>query len=189
MRKIYISAGHSNVASSDRGAASGKFIEGELTVELRDLIVAELRLLGIEPVTDPNKNALSETLRLFRNLTTSKCIVFDIHWNAASPAATGVETLIPAQFSNFELQLANAISEVTSTTLGLRKRGSTNNRLGVKTELASHHGSLGWMRLTGENVLLEVCFITNANDMKAYNMYKKNLAKEIARVLAEYSKK
>ena len=42
MRKIFISAGHSNKQGTDRGASGNGFIEGELTVELRDLIVSEL---------------------------------------------------------------------------------------------------------------------------------------------------
>jgi len=82
MRTIFLSAGHSdgsNPSIKDRGAADNGFIEGLLTIELRDLIVKELNLLGIKPVTDQNSNALSQTLNFFRNKTTPDSLVIDIH--------------------------------------------------------------------------------------------------------------
>ena len=182
-RDIYISAGHSNFLSKDRGAVGNGFIEGELAVEFRNLVIAELRKLGAKVITDPDSNVLRETLAFFRNKTTNDCIVLDIHWNSATPRATGTETLIPSQNTTFERTLAQKLSETVSDTLGIPLRGTN----GVKTELESHHGSLGWMRLTGENVLMEVCFISNAADMKKYQTNKNLLAQRIAKVLFDFS--
>jgi N-acetylmuramoyl-L-alanine amidase len=187
MRKIFISAGHSNRAGRDRGATGNGFIEGELTVELRNLIISELNKLGVKPIVDGDNTILSETLNFFRNLTTPNCIVLDLHWNAAAPTATGTETLIPSNPSQFEINLAEALSKAVNETLGIRLRGNHKGKLGVKTEAESHHGRLGWMRLTGENVLMEICFITNSSDMNAYQKNKNTLAKKIAEVLYSFA--
>jgi len=184
MKKIFLSAGHSNTKGRDRGASGNGYIEGELTVELRNLIVIELRKLGITPIVDSDNSIFSETVNFFRNRTTKDCIVVDLHWNAATPQATGTETLIPAQHTKFERELAQAISEVIGQTLSIPLRGVK----GVKTELESHHGRLAWMRLTGENILPEICFITNSRDMSSYQQNKRLLAERIANVLYEFAR-
>jgi len=48
---------------------------------------------------------------------------------------------------------------------------------------------LGWFRFTGQQVLLEVCFITNAKEMEMYIAKRDAVAKEIANVIANYAKK
>jgi N-acetylmuramoyl-L-alanine amidase len=44
------------------------------------------------------------------------------------------------------------------------------------------------MRLKGENILIEMCFITNANDMASYQANKVQLAESLADVLIKYAK-
>lgn len=181
MRKIFISAGHS---PKKPGAAGNGYREELLAIELRDLIVKELTNIGVTATIDSNQNALAESIIFFKKLLAIDSIALDIHWNAAAnPAATGTETLVPGTYSSFEYSLAAQLSEDVSTTLGIRKRGAN----GVKTELESHHGRLGWMRLTGENILMEVCFITNPQDMKQYQANKLALAKKIALTLKSYT--
>ena len=180
MRTIYVSAGHSNKVGKDRGASGNGFIEGELTVEQRDLIVKELKKLGAKIVVDDNDSILAQTIAFFKNKTTKDCILVDLHWNAATPQATGTEVLVPATPTKFETDLATDLSKVIANTLGIKNRG-------VKTELQSARKSLGWMRLTGENVLIETCFISNKNDMESYQKNKEELAKRIAIVLFEYA--
>lgn len=182
MRNIYISAGHSNVLSRDRGATGNGFIEGELAVEQRDLIKKELIKLGVTPIVDGDNTILSQSINFFKNLTSSDSIVLDLHYNAATPQATGVEVLIPSKNTQFEKELAKEITDKISDVLGIKNRG-------VKTEAQSHHGRLGWMRLTGENILVETCFISNKNDMQRYQENKCVLAKEIALILYKRAQK
>lgn len=178
MRKIFISAGHSTDPAEDMGAYGNGCKEGVLAAELRTLISTRLQNVhGVTAIVDGDDTVLSETLRKFKNLTSSDAIVIDIHFNAsANEAATGTEVLVPAMPSSFEQFLAKEFSDVTAEALGVKNRG-------VKTELDSHHGRLGWMRLKGENILLEVCFISNARDMKHYHDYKHELAKRYAEVI------
>jgi N-acetylmuramoyl-L-alanine amidase len=188
MRKIFISAGHSNRSGRDRGASGNGFIEGDLTVEFRNLLVSELKKLGVKAIVDKDDSISSQTLNFFRNLTTNTCIVLDIHWNAANATATGTETLIPSQNTDFERRLAAKLSEVVANRLKIPLRGRHAGFSGVKTEAESHHGRLGWMRLTGENVLMEICFISNPNDMRSYQENKVQLASDIANVLVEFAR-
>lgn len=187
MRKIFISAGHSTRQGRDRGATGNGFIEGVEAADFRRLLVQELKVLGNVPIVDVDDSILSETLAFLRNKTTNKCIVLDIHFNSASSTATGTETLIPSENTPFERQLAKALSDVMSNILSIPLRGNHAGLRGVKTELESHHGRLGWMRLTGENVLIELCFISNINDMRSYQNNKVTLAKEMAKILFRFS--
>lgn len=182
MRKIFISAGHGNVPGKDMGAAGNNYVEGKEAAILRELIARKLsNIHGITAVLDDDKNVLSDTLRYFKALTTPDSIVVDIHFNAGPTTATGTEVLIPSPASAFETQLAKQLCWVISDVLGVKNRG-------VKNELQSHHGRLGWLRLNGENILLEVCFISNASDMQRYVNNSQTLATAIAGVLANYAR-
>lgn len=183
MRSVFLSAGHSNKPGRDRGAQGNGYIEGELAVEFRNILKNELEILGIKPILDKDDSILSESVAFFKNKTQSNSIVIDIHWNAATPTATGTETLIPSNDSEIERSLAKEISDCISTTLGIPLRGSYKGLKGVRSEAESHHGRLGWMRLNGENVLLEVCFITNKSDMDKYQANKHTLIKRIAKII------
>lgn len=187
MRKIFISAGHSTKIGRDRGASANGYVEGLEAAELRSLIVKELKLLGNVPIVDIDDSILSQTLAFFKNQTSANSIVLDIHFNAASPTVKGVETFIPYLYSKFELTLASKLSKDVAEFTGSPLRGIITDYKGVKLETQSARKKLGWMTLTGENVLLEVAFITNAEEMKIYRKNRFNIAKKIARTLYDAS--
>jgi len=104
MRKLFLSAGHS---LKEPGASGNGYREELLAIEFRDLLVAELKTLGVTPVIDDNNNALAKTLAYFKNMTSTDSICIDIHWNSSSnPTATGTEILVPLQYSSFEYNIA-----------------------------------------------------------------------------------
>lgn len=178
MKKLFLSAGH---GGTDVGPVGNGYREADLTIELRDLITKHLKRLGVNPITDENRNALAETIRFFQNKTTKDCILLDIHWNAFNKKSTGTEVLVPATPTKIERDIATDLCKVISETLKITNRG-------VKTELQSARGRLGWMRLTGQNILIETCFISNPNDMKSYQDNKEILAEKIADCLLKYLK-
>jgi N-acetylmuramoyl-L-alanine amidase len=175
-RKLIISAGH---GGTDSGAVGNGYVERDLTIELRDLIVIELSSLGIKAEADPNQNALKETLSWLRGKFGSRDILFDIHWNAGPAAAKGSEVIVPEVSSDYEKKLAEALLKVL-TDIGFKSRG-------VKPESETARKTLGWMRPVAENVLIEICFISNATDMKLYQANKHTIAKRIANVLKTFS--
>lgn len=176
-RKIFISAGHSNVSGRDRGALGvDGILEGELTVSLRKKIVSELNRLGTNPITDIDSNVTRETVAYMIKTLNSRDIAIDIHFNAANKTATGTEVLIPFKSSEFEKHLGNLLSYNISKVLGIRNRG-------LKTEADSARGRLIFMTPNCENILIEVCFITNENDMKLYNEKQNQVATIIAKCI------
>lgn len=179
-RKLFVVAGH---GGSDRGASGvNGYVEADLTIEFRDLIISELRKLGVVAITDKNTNALLQTLAWLKGLITPTSIAVDIHWNASSNAlAKGTEVIVPEKPSKFETALATSLLKVF-TDIGFTSRG-------VKVESQTARGRLGWMRPVAENILIETCFITNNQDMLLYNNSKNILAKRVALVLKEYVNK
>ena len=66
MKKIFLSAGHSNKFGRDRGASGNGYIEGELSVEFRDLLSDSLSKLGIDVIKDGNNTILAESIVFLR---------------------------------------------------------------------------------------------------------------------------
>ena len=171
-RKIIISAGH---GGNDPGAVANGYTERDLAIEFRELLVKELLLLGVKPLIDDNKNALKQTLAWLTGKYSSKDILLDIHWNAASSKARGTEVIVPDNASIFENNFAKNILNVFVS------NGFINR--GVKPESQTARKRLGWMRPPAENILIEMGFITNLLDINLYQNLKYKLAKELAFVI------
>ena len=171
-RKIIISAGH---GGNDPGAVANGYTERDLAIEFRELLVKELLLLGVKPLIDDNKNALKQTLEWLIGKYSSKDILLDIHWNAASSKARGTEVIVPDNASIFENNFAKNILNVFVS------NGFVNR--GVKPESQTARKRLGWMRPPAENILIEMGFITNLLDINLYQNLKYKLAKESAFVI------
>lgn len=165
MKRIFISAGHS-VGGKDKGVpatpCSKGFTEGQLTLRLRDLIVYQLKLMGVVVYTDKDTNALSETLSFLKSIfiPTESDILIDIHFNAFNGIAKGTEVIIPLNAVKKERELATKICNLL-VGFGFSNRG-------VKDESRTARKTLGWMRPKGYNILIEVCFMDNAKDMEIY---------------------
>lgn len=166
---ILISAGHTNDPRNDRGAAGNGFIEGLLTVELRDAVAAELRARGFDVVEDGAdgvNDPLKKALALARNSSPS----IEFHWNAGPPTATGIEVLSKPNNKKLAQSLANAIRQAT----GIKLRGDN----GWKADNSGQHHRLAFCEAGG--LIVEVCFISNASDMEAYQDNKGGVVQNLA---------
>lgn len=85
----------------------------------------------------------------------------ELHMNAASASATGVEVLVGPNASRREYALAQAIADSVSREAGIRNRG-----VKVRTDLAvlSQYPSM-------DSVLAELAFVSNVGDMRAYQAH------------------
>lgn len=167
--KIWISAGH----QANTGA-NGFISEGVEAIYLRDKITAYIKekVPYIEVENDNDGNTLQTVINNMRKVNPD--LMLDIHFNAATPTATGTEAFISDEKSKV---LATELVEVVSNTLGIKKRG-------VKAENASQHTRLGMLHgFDGIGVLLEVCFVTNEADAKSYTTHREELAETIADIL------
>lgn len=174
---IYLAAGHTpNGINQDPGAVGNGYKEADLTKELRDLVIPLLKQKGLSVWVDDDTQRLPQVLAAINS--TEKDVVCDIHFNAGPPTATGVEVLIPTRHTTVEKEMASKLVTMLAGVMKIRSRG-------VKTELDSQHKSIGILREQGINLLIEICFISNATDMAYYQAAKKRVAEEIALILEE----
>lgn len=179
-RMLFVSAGHSSKSGRDNGALGIDGItEGVRTEEFRNLFVTELKKLGVTVNVDNNNTILVETINIFKKYTNKDSILIEFHFNAsANEKASGFEVLIPTskEATLLEKQIATDFCEIGSTILGIKNRG-------VKTEDDSARGKLGWMRLAGHNILVELAFISNLGDIKLFDANKVLLAQKLAKYI------
>jgi N-acetylmuramoyl-L-alanine amidase len=187
---IFLSAGH---GGSDPGAVSGKYVERDLTIELRDLIAPHLVAKGLTVVRDQNSWALKDTLIQFgafwkKSLFSNRSWFIDIHFNAATPQAKGVECFVAAGASKEEITMAQQASYALATLLRTPVRsGSKGLPNGVKYETDDRHKRLGFLHNPGKCMLVEVCFLTNEQEMNTYEANKTIIARSLAQIIAENS--
>lgn len=169
-KNLFVIAGH---GGKDPGAIGNGYKEADLTVELRDLIVSRLRE-KYNTFTDVNVSPLAQVISWLRSIVKKDNLLIDIHFNAAiNPAATGVEVIVPDSFSSFESALATNICISISKCLSIKNRS-------VKKESQSARGRIAILNVPAENILIEVCFITNKQDIASYQANKEKLADVIA---------
>ena len=178
---IFISAGHNPKGIKvDPGAIGNGYHEADLAVEFRSLVVAILRGKKIEVKTDKDDERLGEYLK--RIQTGNGSVVLEFHFDAAeTSSATGTTALIGNDSDRLDKAFAKELVEACATTLSIKNRG-------VKPEAESHRGSLGLMREEGTVALLEICFISNKEDVFQYQNNKMSLASKIAEIVERYEK-
>jgi LysM repeat protein len=186
---VIISAGHSNNPQRDRGASSKAFVEGNEAAVLRKLVIEELCNLGINAIADKDDSVLSDSIAFFKQYATIDTILLELHFNSASPEARGVESFVPNNPTKLECQIGSELSIEVSNILGSMTRGNYYNYPGLKTEAQSNRKTLGWMRLAGNNILLEVCFMSNQVEALKYLAKRQEIAKAIAMVIFKHAKK
>lgn len=174
--KVYPSAGHHN---ADPGAVANGYREADLTKEFRNLLSEEFKKHNHDHIMDYDW----ETNRQHQNRIKpgSGSVLLDIHFNAFhKPTATGTEVFVAHNANQNSIDFATELAETTSRILGIHNRG-------VKKEGASQHSRIGILHTkAGIAALLEICFITNPDDMKAYQEGKLCLAVEIAKICMKY---
>lgn len=178
---IFISAGHNpNGIKKDPGAIGNGFHEADLAVEFRNLVVALLLAKKIPVTTDKDDERLGTYLERIK--TGKGSVVLEFHFDAAaSPTATGTTVLIGNDADRLDKAFAIELVEANASILGIKNRG-------VKTESDSHRGSLGLMREQGTVALLEICFISNPDDLRQYQKNKITFASKVAEIVERYEK-
>lgn len=175
----FISAGHNPKGiKPDPGAVANGLREADLTVEFRNLVVTELLKKKVKVITDTDDERLGDYLKRIK--TGSGSVVLEFHFDGAvSSTATGTTSLYGNDADRLDIAFAKELVETTSKVLGIKNRGALS-------ESQSHRGSLGLMRKQGIVSLLEICFISNPSDIKAYNEHKLELAVKIAEIVERY---
>ena len=167
-KSLFISAGHS---ASDPGAADNGTTEATIVVDFRDRLahyLSDKLVFGTDG--DIGQNL---PLRQAAKLASRHDVAVEFHCNAATPAATGVETLSKRDAFPFAGRICNAISD----TLGIRNRGS-------KPENSGQHSRLAFAS-DGGGIIVELFFLTNKQDLASYRANMDALVEAVANVLID----
>lgn len=175
MRPIVVTAGHS---SKDPGAVGGGMTEADICTDFRNLVAHYLKAAGVAFVADGKDGEnlpLPQAIALVKQAGLG-VIAVEFHCNAAaSPAATGVESLS----GRAGMALGGALCKAIADTIGIANRGA-------KGEGAGQHSRLGFVQAGG--VILELFFISNPQDLRRYLDKKWLVARAVAGVLINAAK-
>ena len=165
-RSIILIAGHNRAGFwhwVDRGALC-PFESTNEHYECEKLVYGAREILerdGFRAIFAPFDLSFRQKIAWVNKNFPADSILLSIHLNAHHlQAATGTETWYLSG-SDRARSIAKEIQATLVQSLGLKDRG-------VKGDLQNHHGSLGILRDTHtfDEWLLELGFITNANDLK-----------------------
>ena len=175
----FISAGHNPKGiRKDPGAVANGFTEADLAIEFKKLVIDQLLKLKVKVVQDKDDERLGDYLQ--RIQTGSGSVVLEFHFDSSlSPTATGTTAIVGNDADRLDKCFARELAGCTSEILGIKNRG-------VITEKETHRGSLGLMREQGIVALLELCFISNPDDLEKYEDNKMELAYQIAHIIEFY---
>lgn len=187
---IFSSAGHCNARNHpnrDSGAVGvGGRWEADETVKVRDRVNAILRSRGYSVIEDGPTESLRQYLARIKPGPAS--VVVEFHFDAsANPKASGCSVLVGDDSSKNSQNMARELGQAISTSLGIRLRDGGDGD-GILFEKESHRGRLGLMREAGTVALVEVCFISNPDDMAAYDDLSKfeAMCQGVANVIGKY---
>lgn len=158
--KILLISGH---GAGDSGAVGCGFEESALTREAASILNGKLNAYDVTVTTYPtNRNAYQDNLNGAMQLAfTSYNLVIELHFNDYNKTAHGTECLYKAaSIKPLAVKTADAIAS-----FGFKDRGAKR-----RTDLANMNTCY---RKGVSYILIETCFIDNAEDMKRYktNLY------------------
>lgn len=172
---VTVTAGHSN---GDPGAVNGQFKEAELVTRFRNAVAHYLREANLEIKTDgtgTKNDPLSAAVKLIKGSS----VAVEFHMNAASSkSAHGIETIaLPS-----DKKLAQELSKAVAAAFGSRLRGDN----GWIDQSKSARGKLAFVQNGG--LIVELGFISNEDELQAFNQKYWLAAKAVADVLIKYEK-
>ena len=182
--KIFINPGHTPQKDIDAGrdwdiGASGNGLQENIVAKsVADLIQAECANYGIEVAGNFQSMSLYEITDAAN--ATNADIFVSIHCNSASSAAEGTETFY-CQGSSTGKKIAEFVQKKLISALKTVDRG-------VKDDTQTQHKRNHVLRASNmPAILIELAFISNADDAKLLRENQKDFAKAIVKGLAEYA--
>jgi len=173
--KIYLNNGHH---LKDSGAVHKGHEESQMAIELGESVVNELSKF-VEVLSVPDDLNLRDSIDWVNERATEHDFAFSTHFNSHSNQyVAGTEVY----YSNErEKELAITFAQEVSKAGGFKNRGPRHDS-------STWVGSLGWLRnLKCDSVLLEVCYLTNNEDMVKYDTQKvtEGIVKAIKKIIPQ----
>lgn len=170
MKTLFISAGHS---TKDPGASGNGKNEADIVVEFRNIVgfyLGRMRAVFGMDGDGLQNMALADAAKRAKQYS----IAVEFHCNAGPPTATGVETLSGPKDVAIGAKLCAAIA----AELGIRNRGA-------KPEASGQHSRLAFVQAGG--IIVELFFISNADDLARYEAKKWTLGRKVAETLVAHA--
>ncbi|MEB3272736.1 MAG: N-acetylmuramoyl-L-alanine amidase [Prochlorothrix sp.] len=185
MGRIFISAGHGGLEDGrrDSGSIAGGTTEAQEMIQLRDLIVQELRSRNFEVLSVPDDLGAAQSLSWINLRYRSGDVALEIH--ADSSANLSVRGASVYYIANNEDRRAHA--ELMLIAL-LRRVPQLPNR-GAKPDTTAGVGRLGFCRdTTAPSLHFEVGFLSNPDDRQLLQTRRRDFALGLADGLAAWSR-
>lgn len=191
--KIIVIAGHGGVDKGARGVVwnGNQIWEADMTIAVRNLIceymgfvLNEYPEIKVKIIKDDDSHSLQGVINWLNSKVAPKQnrIIYDIHFNAFNRIANGAEVIIPDKATELEKKLAQMLQDVNVSVLKIKDRG-------VKPESKTARKRLAIMRPIGINVLDEICFIDNMEDMEKFFANISVLVQKKARAILDFANK
>ncbi len=185
MAQIFISAAHGGFEDGvlDPGSVLPNTTEAAEMIQVRDLVVAELRSRNLSVLSVPDDLSAAQTLAWINARCRPEDVALEIHAGAYSdPAVRGSAVFYIAQNdvrrTHAELVL-----------LALRRRVPLLPSRGVKPDTESPTGMLPFCRSLGcPSLLMEIGYLTNPQDLEIIQRQRRDVALGIADGLASWSR-
>ncbi len=177
MGRIFLSAGHGGLENGviDPGTIAGGTTEAKEMIQLRDLVVSELRSRAVEVLAIPDDLSLAQTINWINARAGNTDVAIKLQTDSYSnPSVRGASVYYIA--NNAQRQ-----SDADTLLLALLRRVPQLPSRGSKPDTATGVGSLAFCRqIAAASLLLEVGFLTNPDDRALLQSRRRDFAVGIA---------
>jgi hypothetical protein len=185
MAQIFISAAHGGFEDGviDPGAVLPTTTEAAEMIQIRDLVVAELRSRNLTVLSVPDDLSASQTLAWINARCRPADVALEIHAGAFSDPAVRGTTVFYIARNDVRRTHAELVI------LALIRRVTTLPSRGVRPDTDSPTGMLPFCRNLGcPSLLMEVGYLSNPQDLAIIQHQRRDVALGIADGLASWSR-
>lgn len=191
---IFLLRGHGN---GDPGACANGYTEENLAQAIVDRVVELLKGKGVKVFTN-SKNQNNYNNNCLIGHTFKYKFGYSIHLNSASATATGTEIYVPIneQYVSTETKMCKEIANILSVPIrGVKSRDYNSEATHLRIEKDGSKGTDYYkeIRQSWQNGLslsiIELCFISNLNDVKQLLNNKEKVCRSIANNILLYLEK
>ncbi|NJN32389.1 MAG: cell wall hydrolase [Synechococcales cyanobacterium RM1_1_8] len=185
MGRIFLSAGHGGFENgvADPGAIAGGTTEAQEMIQLRDLMVLELRSRSLEVLSIPDDLSESQTTFWINSRARAGDVAFEIHVGSfTNPSLRGATCFYIANNDQRQKQAEFLL-------LSMLRRVPQIPSRGAQPDTATGLGRLSFCRdIVPASLLMEVAYLTNPDDRSLLQSQRKNFAIGLAEGLAAWSR-
>ncbi|MEB3314220.1 MAG: N-acetylmuramoyl-L-alanine amidase, partial [Cyanobacteriota bacterium] len=185
MAQIFISAAHGGYEDGilDPGAVLPNTTEAAEMIQVRNLVVAELRSRGLAVLSVPDDLSAAQTLSWINSRCRPQDVALEIHAGAYSDSTVRGSTV----FHIAQNEVRRADAEVVL--LALRRRVPQLPSRGVKPDTEAPTGQLPFTRsLNCPSLQMEIGYLSNAQDLAIIQGQRRDVALGVADGLASWSR-